>query len=165
MCFFESRGLAENYKLMSTMTQQTKRKLKRVLWSVFACLFGGLLLLIVVVVIKLERHMPTMAYDSLAAALERSDRQELMNLSTPRGFKQLQNMFSLYGEKPLGRYLTNQKPVKPYFHAPGTAAVLLGKSKDFDTVIFFGWTWNGWKLVGISGTPTLQPHQKKTHNN
>lgn len=143
------------------MTKQTKRTVKLALLILCGTPFVALLLLVV----KFRSHTPNMALSSLAVALQNDDQTQIKRLSTPSGLITLQAMTSRYGQKRMGDYLSTHKSMRPTPHVFVTIVVfMLNDTKTPPVTAFFKWTWNGWKLISIHGTPTFQlPPNKALH--
>ena len=138
---------------ISNMKKPTKQKLKGALLAVFIASLAALLLLVA----KFRSNTSTMALSSLAMALQSNDQSQVKRLSTPGGLASLQALTSRYGQKRLGDYLIAHKAVRPTPHVFITIVVfMLEDSQTPPVTAFFKWTWDGWKLTSINGTPTLQ---------
>ncbi len=130
----------------------TKQKLKVALLILFSVPLVALLLLVV----KFRTHTPNMALSSLAVGLQNNDQAQIRRLSTPSGLSTLQDMTSRHGQKRLGDYLATHRSMRPTPHVFITIVVfMLDDSKTPPVTAFFKWTWDGWKLTSINGTPAF----------
>ncbi len=132
------------------MKKQTKHRLKVALLAVF----GTSLVVLLLLVVKFRSNTPTMALSSLAVALQSNDQSRIERLSTPSGLSSLQAMTSRYGQKRLGDCPAARKSARPTPHVFITIVVfMLDDSQTPPVTAFFKWTWNGWKLTSLNGTP------------
>ena len=135
--------------------------MRRKLAAALLVLSGTFLVIVLLLIVIFQSHPPRKALAELAVALQNNNQVEIRRLSTPGGLVSLQAMASRYGQKRLGHYLASHRLARPTSHVFFHIIVfILEEEKTPPVTVFFKWTWNGWKLTSINGTPPLPQSQR-----